>query len=99
MIRALDVDAGNAAEKAMGHQPALDLVPDLGETRVEFLSNLLLFHKAWYALSDRRPMETRGRQMARRPRASDEEMAAIPMHPAARSVHRHRPTGMRRRAE
>jgi hypothetical protein len=44
MIHALNVNAGNDAEKAMAHQLALYLVPYLGETRVEFLSDLLFFH-------------------------------------------------------
>ena len=66
MIRALDVNAGNAAEKAMGHELALDFVPDLGKTGVEFLSNLLLFHgpspiagySVWYAVASmRKPRE------------------------------------------
>jgi hypothetical protein len=43
-----------------------------------------------------RPAETQGRQMARRPQASGGEMATIPMHHAARSAHRNRPTGMKR---
>jgi hypothetical protein len=29
----------------MRHQPALDFVPDLAKTRVEFLSDLLFFHE------------------------------------------------------
>jgi hypothetical protein len=45
MIRARNVNASNAPEKAMGYQLALYLVPDHGKTRVEFLSDLLFFHR------------------------------------------------------
>src|ERR1700721_1095690 len=104
MIRALDCNAGNAAEEAVGHQLALDFVPDLGKTGVEFLSNLLLFHGRMvrpceHAHAPRRPAETQRRRMARRLRASDEETAAIPMPHAARSAHRNPPSGMKRPVE
>jgi hypothetical protein len=46
MIRCLNVSVGNAAEKAMLHEPALDFVPDPGKPGIELLSALIFFHGA-----------------------------------------------------
>jgi hypothetical protein len=46
MVRCLNVFVGDAAEKAMLHEPALDFVPDPGKARIELLSALLVFHGA-----------------------------------------------------
>jgi hypothetical protein len=45
MIVGLNVDIPDAAEKPMRHQPALDFMPDLAKTRVEYLADLLIFHE------------------------------------------------------
>jgi len=53
MIGRLEVPIGDAAEKSMNHQPALDVMPDPGEGRIELLPTLFMFHGA---LRDRLPM-------------------------------------------
>jgi hypothetical protein len=45
IIRA-DINAGNGAKEAMSDQSALDFVPDLAQSGVEFLSQLLVVHFA-----------------------------------------------------
>jgi hypothetical protein len=70
MIPARDVNARDGAEKAMGHQLALDFVPDLRKTGIEFLPDLLLFHATYgtplRACARAAIGETQGRRMARR---------------------------------
>jgi len=53
MIRGFNVPINDAAEESMDHKPALNIVPDPGEGRIELLPTLFMFHGA---LRDRLPM-------------------------------------------
>jgi hypothetical protein len=44
LIHEANVRVRDGSEESMRHQSALDLVPDLAEAGIEFLSSLLVFH-------------------------------------------------------
>jgi len=46
MIPCLNVSINDAAEESMDDQPALDVMPDSDEGRIELLSTLFIFHGA-----------------------------------------------------
>src|ERR1700734_2350340 len=74
---------------------SMDDIHPLYSSKIALAVNYLYFFSPRHQVIDHRPAESQGRQMARRLEASDEEMAAIPMHHAARSAHWNRPTGMK----